>query len=198
MSESKTINTSTRKLIWVDLEMTGLNLDKERIIELACIITDYDLNVISEYGPVIINQPDEILNNMGEWCTEHHGKSGLTEAVRNSKITQEQAASDFLAFIKSHVDSMKGFLAGNSVHADAKFLERYMPKIIKYLHYRIVDVSSIKILVEHWYRGKKVMGTQPKKGLGHRAIDDIRESLEELKFYRDSLFKNPDDFKDIL
>ena len=185
------------KLVWVDLEMTGLDINKERIIEIACIITDMDLKIIEEYGPVIVKQSDQLLDNMDQWNTDHHGKSGLTEAVRRSDISEQQAEIEFLAFIKKHVPKVRdGYLAGNSIGQDKKFLDKYMPSITDHLHYRVVDVSTIKTLVENWYQGKRELSRRPTKGCGHRALDDIRESLEELQYYRSAFFKDPKELKD--
>ncbi|XP_026871268.2 small fragment nuclease isoform X3 [Electrophorus electricus] len=126
--------------------MTGLDIEKDQIIEMACIITDSDLNILAEGPNLIISQPNELLESMSDWCKEHHGKSGLTQAVRDSKITLRQAEYEFLSFIRQHTPPGHCPLAGNSVHADKRFLDKYMPQFMRHLHYRIVDVSTVKEL----------------------------------------------------
>ncbi|MEE6484618.1 hypothetical protein FKM82_013943 [Ascaphus truei] len=135
-----------KRMVWVDLEMTGLDIEREQIIEMACLITDSDLNIIAEGPNLIIKQPDELLDSMSDWCKEHHGKSGLTQAVRDSKITLQQAEYEFLSFIRQHTPPSLCPIAGNSVHADKKFLDKHMPQFMRHLHYRIVDVSTVKEL----------------------------------------------------
>ncbi|XP_029029688.2 small fragment nuclease isoform X2 [Betta splendens] len=126
--------------------MTGLDIERDQIIEMACIITDSDLNILAEGPNLIINQPDELLDGMSEWCKEHHGKSGLTQAVKDSQITLEHAQYEFLSFVRQHTPPGQCHLAGNSVHADKRFLEKYMPQLMHHFHYRIIDVSTIKEL----------------------------------------------------
>ncbi|XP_069750683.1 small fragment nuclease [Narcine bancroftii] len=175
------------RMVWVDLEMTGLDIEKDKIIEMACIITDSDLNIVAEGPHLIVNQPNELLDGMSEWCAEHHGKSGLTQAVRDSKINLQQAEYEFLSFIRQHTPPGLCPLAGNSVHADKKFLDKYMPQFMRHLHYRIIDVSTIKELCRRWYPDE--YEDAPKKKASHRALDDIRESIRELRFYRMHVFK---------
>ena len=143
-------NSSTMaKLVWVDLEMSGLNIKSkgDRILEAACIITTMDLKEIDSFGPVVIKQSTELLDSMDEWCTNQHGKTGLTEQVKNSTISEEKAGEDLLEFIKKHCPGIReGILAGNSVGEDKRFILEYWPEIVDHLHYRIVDVSSIKSL----------------------------------------------------
>ncbi|PIO25790.1 hypothetical protein AB205_0119750 [Aquarana catesbeiana] len=131
--------------------MTGLDITKDQIIEMACIITDSELNILAEGPNLIIKQPDEMLDGMSEWCKEHHGKSGLTQAVRDSKISLPQAEYEFLSFIRQHTPPGVCPLAGNSVHVDKVFLNKYMPQFMRHLHYRIVDVSTVKELCRRWY-----------------------------------------------
>ncbi|XP_072342762.1 small fragment nuclease [Scyliorhinus torazame] len=176
-----------KRMVWVDLEMTGLDIEKDKIIEMACIITDSDLNILAEGPHLIVNQPNELLDGMSEWCTEHHGMSGLTQAVRDSKISLQQAEYEFLSFIRQHTPPGLCPLAGNSVHADKKFLDKYMPQFMKHLHYRIIDVSTIKELCRRWYPDE--YEDAPKKKASHRALADIRESIKELQFYRMHIFK---------
>jgi len=203
-SPSPAKRTKRDRLVWIDCEMTGLDVETEHLLEiartnpnprgtvdgditLACIITDEDLNTVAEGPNIVIHQPDEILEAMGEWCTETHGKSGLTASVRRSKISLEEAEIIMTEFVSQHTNKGQAPLAGNSVHADKKFLEKYMPTLVKELHYRIVDVSTVKELCRRWY-GRE-FSEQPKKQLTHRAIDDIRESIQELKYYRKAIFK---------
>lgn len=173
-------------LVWVDLEMTGLNSSTDVILEIASAITDGDLNLIAEGPSFIIHQPEEKLTAMGKWCQDHHGKTGLTDAVRNSTITIQYAEQETLKFIKKYCNIHTAVLAGNSVWQDRNFLDKYMPSITKYLHYRIIDVSSIKELVRRWYPNNP--DTEFKKSDNHRALSDVYESIEELKHYRDKFF----------
>ncbi|XP_053547551.1 oligoribonuclease, mitochondrial [Bombina bombina] len=183
-----------QRMVWVDLEMTGLDIDKDHIIEMACLITDSDLNILAEGPNLIIKQPDELLDGMSDWCKEHHGKSGLTQAVRDSNIALQQAEYEFLSFIRQHTPPGLCPLAGNSVHADKKFLDKYMPQFMRHLHYRIIDVSTIKELCRRWHPEEYELA--PKKAASHRALDDIRESIKELQYYRESIFKkNADEEK---
>ncbi|CAH2319414.1 oligoribonuclease, mitochondrial [Pelobates cultripes] len=180
-------NNQGQRMVWVDLEMTGLDIEVDQIIEMACLITDSDLNILCEGPNLIIHQPDELLNGMSDWCKEHHGKSGLTQAVRESHITLQQAEYEFLSFIREHTPPGLCPLAGNSVHADKKFLDKYMPQFMKHLHYRIIDVSTVKELCRRWYTDE--FEQAPKKKASHRALDDIKESIRELQFYKESIFK---------
>ncbi|XP_071316714.1 small fragment nuclease [Trachinotus anak] len=188
---SRRINMSStsmsQRMVWVDLEMTGLDIEKDQIIEMACIITDSDLNILAQGPNLIINQPDELLEGMSEWCKEHHGKSGLTQAVRDSKITLEQAEYEFLSFVRQHTPPGQCPLAGNSVHADKRFLDKHMPQFMYHLHYRIIDVSTIKEICRRWFPEEYKM--VPQKKASHRALDDIRESIKELQYYRANIFK---------
>ncbi|XP_045897027.1 small fragment nuclease isoform X1 [Micropterus dolomieu] len=184
---SMSSNTMSQRMVWVDLEMTGLDIEKDQIIEMACIITDSDLNILAEGPNLIINQPDRLLEGMSLWCKEHHGKSGLTQAVRDSKITLEQAEYEFLSFVRQHTPPGQCPLAGNSVHADKRFLDKYMAQFMYHLHYRIIDVSTIKELCRRWFPEEYSM--VPHKRATHRALDDIRESIKELQYYRANIFK---------
>ncbi|KAM9385252.1 small fragment nuclease [Pholidichthys leucotaenia] len=181
------LSLMSQRMVWVDLEMTGLDIEKDQIIEMACIITDSDLNILVEGPNLIIKQPDELLEGMSEWCKEHHGKSGLIQAVRCSNITLEQAEYEFLSFVRQHTPPGQCPLAGNSVHADKKFLDKHMPQFMCHLHYRIIDVSTIKELSRRWFLEEFKMA--PHKKSTHRALDDIRESIKELQFYRANIFK---------
>ncbi|XP_071780961.1 small fragment nuclease [Centroberyx gerrardi] len=183
----------SQRMVWVDLEMTGLDIEKDQIIEMACIITDSELNILAEGPNLIINQSDELLDGMSDWCKEHHGKSGLTQAVRDSKISLQQAEYEFLSFIRQYTPPGQCPLAGNSVHADKKFLDKYMPQFMYHLHYRIIDVSTIKELCRRWFPEEYKMA--PQKKASHRALDDITESIRELQFYRANVFKSPTEEK---
>ncbi|XP_031558949.1 oligoribonuclease, mitochondrial-like [Actinia tenebrosa] len=181
-------NTMNRdNLVWVDLEMTGLDPDTCHIIEMSCLITDADLNIIAEAPNVVIHQSDEVLNEMGEWCKKHHEKSGLTAAVKASNITLKRAEEIMVDFVKRYVPPHDCPLAGNSVHEDRRFLKKYMPTFMDHLHYRIVDVSSIKELCRRWH--PKIYKEAPRKALNHRAPDDIKESIRELQYYKKTVFK---------
>lgn len=174
-------------LVWLDMEMTGLDPERERIIEMATILTDGQLHEIAVGPELVIQQADEILAAMDDWNTKHHGTSGLTERVRQSLISDAEAEAQTIAFIDAHVSPReRPVLAGNSIHQDRRFIRRYMPMLEKRLHYRMVDVSTIKELARRWY--PQVIARQPSKRDTHRALDDIRESIDELRFYRSQLF----------
>lgn len=178
------------RLVWIDCEMSGLDVHKEHLLEVACIVTDAELITVAEGPNVIIHQPDTVLDSMGEWCTEQHGRTGLTQAVRDSKVSLRDAEQQLVEFVRQHVNTGTAPLAGNTVHADKQFLDKYMPELMGELHYRIVDVSTVKELCRRWY-GRE-FSEAPKKSLSHRALDDIRESIAELKYYREAIFKKTD------
>ncbi len=177
-------------LIWVDLEMTGLDPETEVIVEIAVIVTDGQLDVAQEGPDLVIHADEDVLGRMHSRVKQMHGQSGLTEAIRHSALTTQQAEEEVLAFVKTHV-SMAGSapLAGNSVHADRAFMRRYMPTLEAYCHYRNVDVSTLKELARRWYPG--VVDAAPVKAGDHRALADIKESIDELRYYRDALFVPP-------
>ena len=172
-------------LVWMDLEMTGLDPDKDAIIEIATIITDSDLNVVAEGPEIAIHQEPERFALMDDWNKEQHTKSGLWQKVLNSKISISEAEAETLAFIKRFVGPKESPLCGNSIWQDRRFIYKHMPLVDAYLHYRMIDVSTVKELSRRWY-GENGKFTKD-KGL-HRALEDIRESVEELKFYRQKLF----------
>ncbi len=174
------------KLVWLDLEMTGLDPDSERIIEIATIVTDFELDEVIEGPNLVIKQPDEFIKNMDEWNLNHHSESGLIEAVRATKVTSELAERETLEFLKQHTSKGKSPLCGNSIHHDRRFLSRYMPDLAAFFHYRNIDVSSIKELVKRWY---PELVKYTKKEASHRALSDTKESIEELRFYKENLFK---------
>lgn len=182
---SKTMSLDDGNIVWVDLEMTGLDINNDHIIEMACLITDKDLNVIAEGPDLVIKQSDELLDGMNDWCKKTHGESGLTEQVRNSKIDLKTAEQMMLEFIKKYTPKGKCPLAGNSIHVDRIFLNKYMGDFLGHLHYRIIDVSTIKELAKRWYPEQKFF----EKAGAHRALGDIKESIKELKYYRSVLFK---------
>lgn len=175
----------SENLVWMDLEMTGLDPEKERIIEIATIITDSSLTILAE-GPVIyVKQAPSLLDKMDAWNTEHHTASGLVELVKTQGVTEAAAEAATLAFIKNYVEEGQSPLCGNSIGQDRRFLVKYMPQLESYLHYRNLDVSTIKELAVRW-RPDVADGVN-KEG-AHRAIDDVRESIDELRFYRDNFF----------
>lgn len=177
-------------LVWLDMEMTGLDPAKERIIEIATILTDGNLVEIAVGPELVIHQDDAVLAAMDDWNRTHHGASGLTERVKSSTVTDADAEAQTLAFIKEHVGGKdRPVLAGNSIHQDRRFIRKYMPKLDARLHYRMVDVSTIKELARRWFPA--IVVKQPPKKDTHRALDDIRESIEELRFYRANVFVQP-------
>jgi oligoribonuclease len=177
-----------QKYIWIDLEMTGLNPDKDVILEIATIVTDGQLNIIAQGPEIVISQPEILLQGMDAWCTGVHTKSGLCDKVRASDTSVQEAESQTLSFLRDHCNEGKSPLAGNSVWMDRVFIMKYMPRLYNFLHYRTIDVSTIKELCKAWYgQGDE---TKFKKQNAHRALDDIIESIEELKFYRKLMFKD--------
>ncbi len=164
--------------------MTGLNPDADHILEIASIVTDGELNILALGPELVIHQPDEVLNSMNEWCVKQHGESGLTEKSRNSEISLKEAEKLTLKFIRKMTGRAKVPLCGNSIGQDRMFLLKFMPKVINQLHYRMVDVSTIKELASRWYPN---LPKFPKKTT-HRALDDIQESISELIYYREKLF----------
>ena len=175
---------SKDNLIWIDLEMTGLDPEKEKIIEIATLITDSQLNIVAEGPNIIINQPKSLLDGMDEWNQNQHGSSGLIDAVKKSAVTTQMAEIETLDFISKYVGNKKSPMCGNTVSHDRRFLAKYMPDLESYFHYRHVDVSSVKELISRWMNDAQ---TYEKKG-SHRAKDDIKESINELKLYKQMLF----------
>ncbi|HLF66958.1 MAG TPA: oligoribonuclease [Gammaproteobacteria bacterium] len=173
-------------LIWVDLEMTGLDLSVERILEIATVVTDSELNIIAEGPHFVIHQSDAQLAAMNEWNTQQHTKTGLVDAVRKSTITEAYAEQASLDFLKQHVNPQKSPMCGNTICTDRQFLKKYMPQLEQFFHYRHIDVSTLKELAKRWAKSVAV----EKKNSTHRALDDIRESIDELKFYRRELLKS--------
>ena len=174
-------------LVWMDLEMTGLEPETDVIVEIATLITDDDLNIIAEGPDLVIHQSDEVLARMNQIVVDMHTKSGLLEAIKSSTITLEEAGAATLEFIRQHIPEARTIpLCGNSIGTDRRFLAKYLPEIENYLHYRSVDVSTIKELARRWY--PQLGSDRPNKGGTHRALDDIRASVNELAFYRERVF----------
>ena len=171
-----------KKLIWIDLEMTGLIPEIDRIIEMATVITNSELDILAEGPEIVIWQSDLILAGMDSWNTKHHKKSGLIKRIKKSSITESQAQLETISFIQKHVKKNESPICGNSVCQDRRFLARWMPDLEAYFHYRHLDVSSLKILAEYW--APNILKTLRKESR-HRAKDDILESIGELKHYRE-------------
>ncbi|OZC45380.1 oligoribonuclease [Rhodococcus sp. WWJCD1] len=178
------------KLVWIDCEMTGLDLSKDKLIEIAALVTDSELNILGEGVDIVIHADDDALANMPAVVIDMHAKSGLTDEVRASTVTLEEAEQRVLAYIKEHVPVAGTVpLAGNSIGTDRGFISRDMTALDTYLHYRMIDVSSIKELSRRWY--PRIYYGQPAKGLAHRALADIKESIKELQYYRRTAFVAP-------
>src|SRR3954454_2050960 len=175
-------------LVWMDLEMTGLDPARHAIVEIATLVTDDELEVVAEGPDLVVTQPQQALEAMEDVVRTMHTTSGLLEAIRVSTVTLEEAGRQTLAFIKEHIPEQRTVpLCGNSIGTDRRFLALQLPEIEDYLHYRSVDVSTVKELARRWY--PKEVAHAPKKAGGHRAMDDIRESVAELRYYRESVFK---------
>lgn len=176
---------SNENLVWIDLEMTGLDPEKETIIEIATVVTDKNLNVLAKGPNLVIHQDRVIMDGMDEWCTQHHGESGLTARVLSSSITMAQAEADTIAFLEKYLPAGASPICGNSVGQDRRFLYRYMPKLEEFFHYRYIDVSTIKELARRWK--PEALDGFTKTG-AHLALDDIMESIGELQHYRKTMF----------
>ncbi len=175
-------NTQLDNLIWIDLEMTGLDPLVERIIEIATVVTDANLTVLAEGPSLVIHQPDELLDKMDSWNTNQHGKTGLTERVRQSQLNEHQAMQQTLEFLSDWAAPGMSPMCGNSIGQDRRFLVRYMPELANFFHYRNLDVSTLKELVKRWR--PDLQGGFTKQGR-HLAMDDIYDSIAELAYYRD-------------
>lgn len=173
-------------LVWIDLEMTGLDPKKCTVLEIGVVVTDSELNIIAEGPCIAIHHPAKVLNGMEAWSKFHHKKSGLTQDCRKSKISLKKAEKLALDFIKTHCKEKTAPLCGNTIWQDRRFLVKYMPKLESYLHYRVIDVSSVKELVVRWYGTDHKMPREKKQT--HRVQDDILESIDELRYYRKKAF----------
>jgi oligoribonuclease len=173
-------------LIWLDLEMTGLEPEVDVILEIATIITDSELNILAQGPTFAVHQSDEVLDNMNEWCIDHHGKSGLTQRCKESTITIEQATAQTIAFVSQYVPKGKSPMCGNSIGQDRRFINKYMREYEDYFHYRNIDVSTVKELARRW---KPELLDKVVKTGAHLALDDIKESIAELKVYQEHFFK---------
>lgn len=182
--------TDSRLLVWIDLEMTGLDPENDRIIEMAAIVTTADLEIVEESQVLVVHQSDAILDKMDEWCQRTHGKNGLTDRVRNSTLTEAAAEEAMIAFISGHVPKGESPMSGNSICQDRRFLANFMPALEDYFHYRNLDVSSLKELVTRW-RPDLLKGFSKRNT--HAALDDIRESIAELAYYREHFLKSKAD-----
>ena len=177
-------------LCWLDMEMTGLNPDADRIIEVAMIITDADLNVVAQSEVYVIHQSDEVLNGMDAWNTATHGRTGLTQRVRDSRLSEAEVEEKLLDFISAWIPEKTSPMCGNTIHQDRRFMVRYMPKLEAYFHYRNLDVSTLKELARRWHPA--VAKGVVKRG-SHQALDDILESIEEMRYYREHFLKLPNE-----
>ena len=180
--------STTRKndrLVWVDMEMSGLLPETDRILEIAMIVTDGDLNIVAEGPVLVVHQEDAVLDRMDAWNKGTHGKSGLVDKVKASTLTEAEVEAACLAFLKQHVKSSISPMCGNTIHQDRRFMNRYMPKLEAYFHYRNIDVSTIKELCKRW---QPEIAKGFSKQQAHTALADIIESVEELRYYREKLF----------
>lgn len=171
-------------MVWIDLEMTGLDPETDTIIEIATLVTDADLEIVAEGPDIVIDTPDEKLDGMDAWNVEHHTKSGLLAAIATSNVSLAEAERRTLEFLRRHVPENRAPLCGNSIWQDRRFLHKYMPDLAAHLHYRSIDVSSLKELAKRWYPD----AVFSKPNTTHRALDDIRQSVAELAHYRDAIF----------
>ncbi|XP_037948553.1 probable oligoribonuclease, partial [Teleopsis dalmanni] len=188
-AKCETMSKDTDKathIVWMDLEMTGLNVRHDKIMEIACLITDRNLNILSEGPCIAIKHSDDVLKNMNEWCQKHHTESGLVKKCINSNITTNEAECLILKYLQNNIPKGKCPLAGNSIYMDRSFLREHMPALDDFMHYRVIDVSTIKELARRW--NNVVYNSAPEKKLAHRSLDDIKESIEELKYYKNNLF----------
>ncbi|MGA0976624.1 MAG: oligoribonuclease [Methylophilaceae bacterium] len=181
---------NNNNLVWLDMEMTGLDPVNDKIIEIAVIITDPNLEILSEAPVFVIKQDDSLLQNMDAWNTNTHSKSGLIEKVKHSTTTEKDAEDQLINFLKPYVDKNKSPMCGNTICQDRRFMANYMPKLEAYFHYRNLDVSVFKELAKRWR--PELIG-KFKKSAKHEALADIKESIEELKFYREHFLKIPND-----
>lgn len=175
-------------LLWIDMEMSGLSPDDDRILEVAIVVTDADLNVVAQSPVLVVYQPDAVLDGMDSWNRGTHGKSGLIDRVKASTLSEAEVEQQMLAFIKQHVSERTSPMCGNSICQDRRFLARYMPKLEAYFHYRNLDVSTLKELAKRWRPG---LAEGFKKASKHEALADIYESIDEMKYYREHFIQTP-------
>jgi len=187
MDNEGTVSSKDMRLIWVDMEMTGLDPAKERIIELAAVVTEADLTIVAEGPVLVVHQSDEVLAAMDKWNQSTHGKSGLIDKVRASTLTEAQAEAVMLEFLSKHVPAGKSPLCGNTVSQDRRFMFNDMPNLEQFFHYRTIDVSTLKELARRW-RPELLKGFE--KRSKHEALADIYESIDELKYYREHFLKH--------
>ncbi len=173
-------------LLWLDMEMTGLSPDTDRIIELAIVVTDADLNTVAEGPVLVVHQPDDVMNAMDNWNKGTHGKSGLIDRVKASQLNEAEAEAQMLEFVKQHVPARTSPMCGNSICQDRRFLARHMPQLEAFFHYRNLDVSTLKELAKRWRPG---LSEEFKKSNKHEALADIYESIDELKHYREHFIR---------
>ncbi len=179
---------NANNLCWLDMEMTGLYPETDKIIEVAMIITDQDLNVLAQSEVYAIHQSDEVLNAMDEWNTATHGRTGLTQRVRESSYTEAEVEQKLLDFMAEWIPEKATPMCGNTIHQDRRFMVRYMPRLEAYFHYRNLDVSTLKELAKRWH---PTMAKGVVKRGSHQALDDILESIEEMRYYREHFLKLP-------
>ena len=184
-----TMDDKARRMVWIDLEMTGLDIEKESIIEIATVITDSELKILAHGPNLAVKVSEELIAGMDDWNTKHHHQSGLVDRIRTEGISIKDAEQRTLAFLKQWVDEKSAPLCGNSVWNDRRFLDKEMPLVAEFLHYRMVDVSTVKELARRWY---PEIPRYPKK-LSHLALDDILESIEELEYFRNQIFTTQED-----
>ncbi len=173
-------------LLWLDMEMTGLSPDTDRIIEIAIVVTDADLNTVAEGPVLVVHQPDEVMDAMDNWNKGTHGKSGLIDRVKASQLDEAEAETQMLAFVKQHVPARTSPMCGNSICQDRRFMARYMPHLEAFFHYRNLDVSTLKELAKRWRPG---LSEGFKKSNKHEALADIYESIDEMKYYREHFIR---------
>jgi oligoribonuclease len=185
-----TVRADDDHLVWLDLEMTGLDVERDTIVEIACIVTDSQLNPLDDGIDIVVHQDADALARMDDFVRRMHTKSGLLPLIGASEVSVAEAQRRTLEYVRKHVSTASTApLCGNSIGTDRRFLDRYMNELENFLHYRSIDVSSLKELCRRWY--PEVYSKRPGKVEQHRALDDIRESIEELRFYRDELFRSP-------
>ena len=184
-----TMDDKAQRMVWIDLEMTGLDIEKESVIEIATVITDSELKILAHGPNLAVKVSEELIAGMDDWNTKHHHQSGLVDRIRTEGVSIKDAEQQTLAFLKQWVDEKSAPLCGNSVWNDRRFLDKEMPLVAEFLHYRMVDVSTVKELARRWYPD---IPRYPKK-LSHLALDDILESIEELEYFRNQIFTTQED-----